>query len=156
MDWFGTTKKRPVGSFFLVPGEGVEPSIPCGPRILSPVRMPVPPPRLSWRCRPELNRCKGFCRPSPNHSATTPRHFYSPALGLHIICRPQVFLKPRVCRGFHVSSRSGSALRPSAQRPLRQRLRRELQASASCTCPSCTRPMAGIRESRTSSTRCRG
>ena len=27
-------------------GEGLEPSIPCGPRILSPVRIPVPPPRL--------------------------------------------------------------------------------------------------------------
>ncbi len=25
-----------------------------------------------WRRRPELNRCKGFCRPVPNHSATTP------------------------------------------------------------------------------------
>jgi hypothetical protein len=27
-------------SIFLVPREGVEPSIPCGPGILSPVRMP--------------------------------------------------------------------------------------------------------------------
>ncbi len=34
-----------VGVFFMVPEEGIEPSIPCGPRILSPVRIPVPPPR---------------------------------------------------------------------------------------------------------------
>ncbi len=30
----------------MVPEEGIEPSIPFGPRILSPVRIPVPPPRL--------------------------------------------------------------------------------------------------------------
>lgn len=29
----------------MVPEEGLEPSIPCGPRILSPVRIPIPPPR---------------------------------------------------------------------------------------------------------------
>jgi hypothetical protein len=29
----------------LVPGEGVEPSRPCGQRILSPLRLPIPPPR---------------------------------------------------------------------------------------------------------------
>ncbi len=28
----------------VVPREGIEPSIPLGPRILSPVRIPVPPP----------------------------------------------------------------------------------------------------------------
>lgn len=44
----------------MVPEEGIEPSIPCGPRILSPVRIPVPPPRqglgkLLWRCERESN-----------------------------------------------------------------------------------------------------
>jgi hypothetical protein len=34
-----------VQNFFMVPREGIEPSIPCGPRILSPVRIPGPPPR---------------------------------------------------------------------------------------------------------------
>ncbi len=29
----------------MVPGEGIEPSIHFWPRILSPVRIPVPPPR---------------------------------------------------------------------------------------------------------------
>jgi predicted RNA-binding protein with RPS1 domain len=45
--------------FFMVPREGIEPSIPCGPRILSPVRIPVPPPRhkIFWRCRRESNPC---------------------------------------------------------------------------------------------------
>ena len=33
--------------FYMVPGEGVEPSIPYGRGILSPQRIPVPPPRLS-------------------------------------------------------------------------------------------------------------
>jgi hypothetical protein len=56
----------------LVLREGVEPSIPCGPGILSPMRMPVPPPELIWRRQPELNRCKRFCRPLPNRSAMTP------------------------------------------------------------------------------------
>ena len=30
---------------FMVPGEGLEPSRPCGQRILSPLRLPIPPPR---------------------------------------------------------------------------------------------------------------
>src|SRR4030042_6367833 len=36
--WTGSGKR-------LVPGGGVEPSRPCGHRILSPARLPVPPPR---------------------------------------------------------------------------------------------------------------
>src|SRR2546425_11930651 len=31
----------------MVPGEGVEPSRPCGHRILSPARLPIPPSRPS-------------------------------------------------------------------------------------------------------------
>ena len=27
----------------MVPGEGVEPSLPCGNRILNPARLPIPP-----------------------------------------------------------------------------------------------------------------
>ncbi len=34
----------------MVPGTGIEPVLPCGKRILSPLRLPVPPPR----------RCDGF------------------------------------------------------------------------------------------------
>ena len=30
---------------FQVPGTGIEPVLPCGKRILSPLRLPVPPPR---------------------------------------------------------------------------------------------------------------
>ena len=30
----------------VVPREGLEPSRPCGQRILSPLRLPIPPPRL--------------------------------------------------------------------------------------------------------------
>jgi hypothetical protein len=35
-------------SFLLVPGGGVEPPRPEGRRILSPLRLPVPPSRLGW------------------------------------------------------------------------------------------------------------
>ena len=35
-------------SFRLVPGGGVEPPRPEGRRILSPLRLPVPPSRLGW------------------------------------------------------------------------------------------------------------
>ena len=31
--------------FVLVPRAGIEPAQPCGPGILSPLRLPVPPPR---------------------------------------------------------------------------------------------------------------
>ena len=34
----------------LVPGAGIEPTRPYGPGILSPVRLPVPPPRHQVRC----------------------------------------------------------------------------------------------------------
>ena len=62
--------------------EGLEPSCPCGPRILSPLRLPIPPLAREFlrnisslhilRSRPELNRGEGFCRPVPDHSATRP------------------------------------------------------------------------------------
>ena len=29
--------------FEMVPGEGIEPSLPCGNRILNPARLPIPP-----------------------------------------------------------------------------------------------------------------
>ena len=32
--------------FLLVPGAGLEPARPCGQRILSPLRLPIPPPGL--------------------------------------------------------------------------------------------------------------
>ena len=34
-------------AIYLVPGGGVEPPRPCGRRILSPLRLPVPPSRLN-------------------------------------------------------------------------------------------------------------
>jgi hypothetical protein len=37
------------GLLGLVPGGGVEPPRPEGRRILSPLRLPVPPSRLRWR-----------------------------------------------------------------------------------------------------------
>ena len=32
----------------MVPGEGVEPSLPCGNRILNPARLPIPPSGQSY------------------------------------------------------------------------------------------------------------
>lgn len=40
--------KKPT-SFVLVGGEGIEPSIPCENGILSPARIPVPPPAQGFR-----------------------------------------------------------------------------------------------------------
>lgn len=59
-------KKLPIGSLFLLVGrEGLEPSRHFCHWILSPTRIPVPPPAhiYFWRPRPELNRGKRFCRP---------------------------------------------------------------------------------------------
>jgi hypothetical protein len=54
--WFFGTKyvlknllpNLPEGVFRLVPGGGVEPPRPEGRRILSPLRLPVPPSRRGW------------------------------------------------------------------------------------------------------------
>jgi integrase len=35
----------------LVPGVGLEPTLLCRPRILSPMRIPIPPPGQVWDCR---------------------------------------------------------------------------------------------------------
>jgi hypothetical protein len=46
LGWRWITKKRPFSrTFFLVPREGIEPSHGCPYRILSPARLPIPPPR---------------------------------------------------------------------------------------------------------------
>ena len=57
----------------LVPRAGLEPARPCGQRILSPQRLPIPPPGLrreKWRLGSESNRRPRLCRPLHNHSAT--------------------------------------------------------------------------------------
>src|SRR3989344_2152437 len=64
----------------MVPGEGLEPSIPCGPRILSPVRIPVPPPRLLWRPRRESNPCIAVLQTAAlqlRHVASSPYYNFS-------------------------------------------------------------------------------
>jgi hypothetical protein len=44
-DWIGTKEPAGTPAVLLVPEEGVEPTRPCGHRILSPARLPVPPLR---------------------------------------------------------------------------------------------------------------
>jgi hypothetical protein len=60
--------------FLLVPGAGIEPALDFSKRILSPQRLPIPPPgrREGWRPGPESNRGPRLCRPLHNHSATPP------------------------------------------------------------------------------------
>ena len=38
-------QERPEPSVIVVPGAGIEPALPLRNRILSPARLPVPPPR---------------------------------------------------------------------------------------------------------------
>src|SRR5438132_15951 len=47
----------------MVPGGGVEPPRPEGRRILSPLRLPVPPSRLGWvtALNSEFNRLGSVC-----------------------------------------------------------------------------------------------
>jgi hypothetical protein len=60
----------------LVPGVGIEPTRPCGPGILSPVRLPVSPPRLSGPNHRfyRMDRAEPVARsssPAPADSGTT-------------------------------------------------------------------------------------
>ncbi len=61
-----------------MPGAGVEPARGLPRGILSPLRLPIPPPgqrkgaRCAWRLSPESNRGTRLCRPLHNHSATQP------------------------------------------------------------------------------------
>jgi hypothetical protein len=63
----------------LVPEAGIEPARGFPRGILSPLRLPIPPPGhivvniYSWRLRPELNRRLRICSPLHNHSATQPK-----------------------------------------------------------------------------------
>ncbi len=41
---------------FIVPGAGLEPARPCGRGILSPLRLPVPPPGLTTTLRDLLDQ----------------------------------------------------------------------------------------------------
>jgi hypothetical protein len=48
--------------YFKVPREGLEPTPPCGERILSPPRLPfrhLGKELIEWRRRADLNRCIG-------------------------------------------------------------------------------------------------
>ena len=83
----------------MVPGAGIEPARLLRRGILSPLRLPIPPPGLNldivtWRLSPELNRGTRFCKPLHNHSAT------QPMLLLYLYHRLQN-AKPRGYRGFH-------------------------------------------------------
>ena len=83
----------------MVPGAGIEPARLLRRGILSPLRLPIPPPGLDtciviWRLSPELNRGTRFCKPLHNHSAT------QPGLLFYLFLRLQD-TKPRKYRGFH-------------------------------------------------------
>lgn len=45
----------------MVGGEGIEPSRPCGHRILSPACIPIPPPALQTRYGKHLKCCSSQC-----------------------------------------------------------------------------------------------
>ena len=76
---FSPTHKRiastKVKTILWCPGRDLNPQD-RSQRILSPSRIPIPPPGrtgLFWRPDPELNRGTRFCRPLRNHSAIRPR-----------------------------------------------------------------------------------
>src|ERR1700683_3500494 len=55
-NWFRLNRRREIGSDSLVLEEGIEPTRPCGHRILSPARLPVPPLELQ-KARPSRLAC---------------------------------------------------------------------------------------------------
>jgi hypothetical protein len=66
-------KKKPTGSpmgpcLILVPEAGVEPARCCHRGILSPVRLPIPPPgHDNIFAKPSLSNPDGFCKPMAAH-----------------------------------------------------------------------------------------
>ena len=56
----------------MVPRAGIEPAWCYHRGILNPLRLPVSPPGLIWRLRPESDRRTRLCRPLHDHSATQP------------------------------------------------------------------------------------
>src|ERR1700683_3224261 len=55
-NWFRLSGRRKIRSDSLVLEEGIEPTRPCGHRILSPARLPVPPLELQ-KARPSRLAC---------------------------------------------------------------------------------------------------
>ena len=71
-------KAKTLAFSLLVLREGLEPSSLCRQQILSLPCIPIPPLQHNMRSEAELNRCRGFCRPLPNHSAIGPcRELYN-------------------------------------------------------------------------------
>ena len=70
----GGSFQRVNSLWYLVPGAGLEPALDCSKRILSPQRLPIPPPghdeQENWRLGSESNRRTRSCSPLHNHSAT--------------------------------------------------------------------------------------
>src|SRR5258708_5709272 len=74
-DHSGPQAEEEIAAGGVVPGAGFEPAWPCGLGILSPLRLPVPPPgrvESRWRRGSESNRRPRLCRPLHDHSATPP------------------------------------------------------------------------------------
>src|SRR6476619_6763123 len=82
-----------------VPGVGIEPTRPCGPGILSPVRLPVSPPRLTLK----------FSGPrAPLGLRAAPEHFIVPEIvpfGLPIASRRVLLDDDVVTRRISLSDR---------------------------------------------------
>jgi hypothetical protein len=103
---------------FLVGARGFEPLASSASRKRSTPELSAREPacyRVSRR-GPELNRCTGFCRPLPNHSATPP--------GTRIAGRARVYLqlrhRDRAARTRRALSRGGPSSRPcDPRRPRR-------------------------------------
>ncbi len=56
----------------MVPRAGLEPARSCPRGILSPLCLPISPPRHRWRRGSESNRPRRICNPLHNLSATPP------------------------------------------------------------------------------------
>ena len=71
--WWAEENPRCHLGFSVVGPTGLEPVTSCvSSKRSSRAELRARVPSL-WRRRPESNRCDGFCRPAPNHSATSPR-----------------------------------------------------------------------------------
>ena len=60
----------------MVGKEGLEPSSPKATDFKSVVYTSSTTRPIIWRRVPDLNRCRRFCRPLPNHSANAPRKIH--------------------------------------------------------------------------------
>ena len=72
------------------------------------------PKWIHWRRRAELNRCKRFCRPLPNHSATSPctgaedgGRTRDPQLGKLMLCQLSYFRAALPGKSYYITPRMG-------------------------------------------------